>query len=61
MDKSKTLKEQREKIVKGLELTYQKLVEFKKSKNSPLIVSKNGKVIAVKPEQVQPKIIYKWK
>jgi sulfur carrier protein ThiS len=61
MDKSKTLKEQREKIVKGLELTYQKLVEFKKSKNSPLIVSKNGKVIAVKPEQVQPKTIYKWK
>ena len=61
MDKSKTLKEQREKIVKGLELTYQKLVEFKKSKNSPLIVSKNGKVTAVKPEQVQPKTIYKWK
>ncbi len=60
MDKSKKLKEQREKIVKGLELTYKKLIEFKKNKNSPLIISKNGEVIELDPEKAQPTTIYKW-
>lgn len=61
MNKSKNLIEQREKIVKGLELTYKKLIEFKKNKNSPLIISENGKIIELDPEKAQPTTIYKWK
>lgn len=52
--------EQRRKIVKGLELTYKRLVEFKKNKNSPLIVSRDGKIIELDPEKAQPTTKYKW-
>ena len=37
------------KIITGLELTYQRLIEFKKQKNSVLVVMKEGKVVKVKP------------
>ncbi|MEX0812271.1 MAG: hypothetical protein WD048_08645 [Chitinophagales bacterium] len=38
-----------EKLVrKGLENSYMKLLKFKKQKNTPLIISKNGKVVEVK-------------
>lgn len=40
-------KQDREKIIKGLEKTYEKLLEFKKQKNSPLVISKNGKIVEV--------------
>lgn len=56
---SNNLEEKREKIIKGLESTYAKMVEFKKSKNSPLIVSKNGKVVQINPEVAEPTTIYK--
>lgn len=42
MKNKELLKEKREKIIKGLELAYKKLVEFKKQKKSPMIVSRNG-------------------
>lgn len=35
------------KITKGLELAHKKLLEFKRQKKSPLIVSKDGKVIEI--------------
>ena len=38
----------------GLKEAYRKMAEFKKRNNSPLIVSKNGKVIAIPPEQILP-------
>lgn len=60
MDRSKELKEQREKIVKGLELTYKRLIEFKKSKRSPLVISRDGKVVELDPEEAQPTTVYKW-
>ena len=34
-----------DKIIQGLNLTYKRLIEFKKSKNSPLVVSKDGKIV----------------
>jgi len=37
------------KILKGLELTYEKLLAEKKAKNSELIVLKNNKIVAMKP------------
>ena len=37
----------REKIIVGLELAYQRLLEFKKQKNSPLVIMKDGKIVKV--------------
>lgn len=48
-----------DKIVKGLEETYRKLIEFKKLKNSPLIVSIDGKICELDPFKVAPTVKYK--
>jgi imidazolonepropionase-like amidohydrolase len=53
------LKEERDKIVKGLEEAYRKLLEFKKAKNSPLVVVRNGKIVEVDPNDVPTSISYK--
>jgi hypothetical protein len=43
----------REKIIKGLEITYQKLIKNKIDRNLDLVVSKNGKVMHVDPRSFQ--------
>ena len=43
-----------DKIIEGLNLTYKRLIEFKKSKNSPLVVSKDGKVVHLDPFTLEP-------
>jgi hypothetical protein len=48
-----------QKILQGLEKSYQKLVEFKLYKNSPLIVAKNGVIIEIQPEKILPTTTYK--
>lgn len=50
MDAKEQLKELEEKISKGLEKAYEKMVEFKKQKDSPIIMSKDGKVVEVKAQ-----------
>lgn len=35
----------REKILKGLDLTYQKLIQPKKERNLDFVISDNGKVV----------------
>jgi len=49
---SKTNKdlEFREKIMKGLEIAYERMIEFKKQKNSELVVMRDGKIVKIKPE-----------
>jgi hypothetical protein len=42
--------ELKEKILKGLELTWVRLIEFKKQKNSVLVIMKDGKIVKIKPE-----------
>jgi hypothetical protein len=42
--------ELKDKIVIGLEKVYEKLIEFKKDKNSKLVIIKGGKVVKIKPE-----------
>ncbi|WP_242203119.1 hypothetical protein [Aestuariivivens insulae] len=42
--------ELKEKIVKGLEKVYERLIEFKKEKNSELVIMKDGKIVKIKPE-----------
>ena len=43
-------KEINNKIVKGLEKAYQKLIEFKKHKQSELVVLVDDKIVRIKPE-----------
>ncbi|MCH5715351.1 hypothetical protein [Niabella hibiscisoli] len=38
------------KILKGLEMAYQKLIEFKKQKNSELVIIKDEKIVRIKPQ-----------
>lgn len=42
--------ELRDKILVGLEKVYEKLIEYKKQKNSVLVVIRDGKVMKIKPE-----------
>jgi len=39
-----------DKIVKGLETVYERLIEFKKEKNSELVVMREGKIVKIKPK-----------
>ncbi len=48
------LKDLEDKISKGLEDAYIKMVVLKKQKNSPLIVSRNGEIIEIKAEEISP-------
>lgn len=59
MGTKEQLKEERDRIVKGLEETYKRLVEYKKRMKSPMIVVRNGKIEAVDPNEVLPTTLYK--
>lgn len=48
------LRELEEKVNLGLKEAYRKMVEFKKRNNSPLIVSRDGKIIAIPPNEILP-------
>lgn len=37
----------REKILKGMELTHKRLIQYKKERNLDLIVSREGKVVKI--------------
>lgn len=41
--------EEKNKILKGLEKVYERLIEFKKAKNSVLVVIRDNKVVKIKP------------
>lgn len=58
MDNKNQVDEKTQKILCGLEKSYQKLVEFKKYKKSPLIVSKNGVIMEIQPEKIRPTTTY---
>ena len=59
MSTKEQLKEERDRIVKGLEETYRRLVEYKKQKKSPMIVVRNGKIESIDANEVLPTISYK--
>lgn len=59
MGTKEQLKEERDKIIKGLEEAYRLLVEFKKQKNSPMIVIREGRIVAVDPNEILPTTLYK--
>jgi hypothetical protein len=41
--------ELRDKIILGLEKVYEKLIEFKKQKNSEFVIIQDGKIVKIKP------------
>lgn len=41
--------ELKDKIVKGLEKVYEKLIEFKKEKNSEMVIMQGDKIVKIKP------------
>ena len=49
------LRELEEKVSLGLKEAYRKMAEFKKKNNSPLIVSRNGKVTSIPANEILPK------
>ena len=42
--------ELKDKIIVGLEKVYEKLIIFKKEKNSELVIMRNNKIVKIKPE-----------
>ena len=48
------LSELEEMVNLGLKEAYRKMAEFKKKNNGPLIVSRDGKVIAIPPDEILP-------
>lgn len=38
-----------EKILKGLDEAYKKLIEYKRNKNSELVIMQDGKIVKIKP------------
>ena len=37
------------KLLKGLDLSYQRLIEYKRKNNGELVIMKDGKIIKFKP------------
>lgn len=50
MKTTKMQKEEVNKILIGLEKVYERLIEFKKMKNSELVVLRDNKIVKIKPE-----------
>lgn len=42
----------KEKVLEGLDLSYKRLVKNKKERNFELVISKDGKIIRIKPEEI---------
>ncbi|HMP93879.1 MAG TPA: hypothetical protein PKD90_13445 [Phnomibacter sp.] len=42
-------KDFKDKVLLGLDKAYEKLLEFKKQKNSKLVIMKDNKIVKVKP------------
>lgn len=38
-----------EKIIKGMDRVYEKLIAYKKQKNSELVIMQKGEIIRIKP------------
>lgn len=50
--------ERRDKIVAGLESAYAKLIEFKKAKKSPLVVSQGNAIVEIDANDVPSETKY---
>jgi hypothetical protein len=57
MEIKENIHELESKLIKGLKEVKERLLKFKKEKKSPLIVSKDGKVVKVDAEDMDEKEI----
>lgn len=48
------LRELEDKVSLGLKEAYRKMAEFKKKNNSPLVVSRDGKVVSIPSDEILP-------
>ena len=39
-----------DKIIEGLDLAFDRMLEFKKYKKTPVIIEKDGKIVEINPE-----------
>ncbi|MEO6834164.1 MAG: hypothetical protein ABI378_15765 [Chitinophagaceae bacterium] len=51
MTKSEKHNNLKEKLLFGLELAYKRMIEFKKQKNSVIVVMRDNKIVYLKPEE----------
>ena len=42
----------KEKVLEGLDLSYKRLIKNKKERNFDLIISRDGKIVRIKPEEM---------
>ncbi|MFT4834305.1 MAG: hypothetical protein ACI83W_001183 [Marinoscillum sp.] len=54
MEINEQLQELEDKVSLGLKEAYKKMAAFKKKNNSPLIVSRDGKVISIPADEILP-------
>ncbi|MEQ9307499.1 MAG: hypothetical protein RJQ14_26545 [Marinoscillum sp.] len=54
MEINEQLRDLEVKVSQGLKEAYRKMVEFKKKNNSPLIVSRDGKVVSIPANEILP-------
>ena len=59
MERKERLQELEDQIIKGLEEAYRKMVLFKRQQKSPVIGSKDGKVVEIDPDKIRPTTSYK--
>ena len=43
----------KEKVLEGLNLSYKRLIQSKKERNLDLIISQDGKIVRIKPQEVE--------
>ena len=48
-DKAKESNERTNKILKGLELSYEKLLAEKREKNGEIVILRDNKIVTIKP------------
>ncbi len=48
--KTDDTQEEKDKIIKGLRIAYKKMLDFKRQKNSELVISHKGKILKIKPK-----------
>ena len=46
-------------LLRGLEKAYEEMVKFKKYKGTCLVVTKNGKIVRIPPDEIPPTAEYR--
>ncbi|MFY0687203.1 MAG: hypothetical protein JXQ90_08565 [Cyclobacteriaceae bacterium] len=54
MESEKSMEELKDQVSRGLKEAYRKMADFKKRNNSPMIVSRDGKIVSIPPEEIPP-------